>query len=206
VFAIAKQMQKEYGLIHAKGFILQLDCPDLAMERAMLFQDAPLQRFQEVVETHIAALNAAIANIPPDRVRLHVCWGNSEGPHTYDVPLEAILPLLYQARVGALSIELANPRHQHEYAVLKRYPLPDSMLFMPGVIDTTTNYVEHPEVVANRLCQAVDVVGDRSRVIASTDCGFGTYAGWNFVAESVVWAKLRTLVEGAAIASARLWG
>jgi 5-methyltetrahydropteroyltriglutamate--homocysteine methyltransferase len=206
VFAIAKQMQTEYELIHAKGFILQLDCPDLAMERAMLFQDAPLQRFQEVVETHIAALNAAIVNIPADRVRLHVCWGNSEGPHTHDVPLEAILPLLYQAKVGALSIELANPRHQHEYAVLKRYPLPDSMLFLPGVIDTTTNYVEHPEVVANRLCQAVDVVGDRSRVIASTDCGFGTYAGWNFVAESVVWAKLRTLVEGAATASARLWG
>jgi 5-methyltetrahydropteroyltriglutamate--homocysteine methyltransferase len=206
VFAIAKQMQKEYELIHAKGFILQLDCPDLAMERAMLFQDAPLQRFQEVVETHIAALNAAIANIPAEHVRLHVCWGNSEGPHTHDVPLEAILPLLYRARVGALSIELANPRHQHQYAVLKRYPLPDSMLFLPGVIDTTTNYVEHPEVVANRLCQAVDVVGDQSRVIASTDCGFGTYAGWNFVAESVVWAKLQTLVEGAAIASARLWG
>ena len=206
VFAVAKQMQKEYELIHAKGFILQLDCPDLAMERAMLFQDTPLQRFQEVVETHIAALNAAIANIPADRVRLHVCWGNSEGPHTHDVPLEAILPLLYQAKVGALSLELANPRHQHEYAVLKRYPLPDSMLFLPGVIDTTTNYVEHPEVVANRLCQAVDAVGDRSRVIASTDCGFGTYAGWNFVAESVVWAKLRTLAEGAAIASTRLWG
>jgi 5-methyltetrahydropteroyltriglutamate--homocysteine methyltransferase len=206
VFAVAKQMQKEYDLIHARGFILQLDCPDLAMERAMLFQDAPLQRFQEVVETHIAALNAAIVNIPAGRVRLHVCWGNSEGPHTHDVPLEAILPLLYQAKVGALSIELANPRHQHEYAVLKRYPLPDSMLFLPGVIDTTTNYVEHPEVVANRLCQAVDVVGERSRVIASTDCGFGTYAGWNFIAESVVWAKLRTLVEGAAIASTRLWG
>jgi len=205
VFAVAKQMQKEYELIHAKGFILQLDCPDLAMERAMLFQDAPLERFQEVVETHIAALNLAIANIPPDRVRLHVCWGNSEGPHTHDVPLEAILPLLYQARVGALSIELANPRHQHEYAVLKRYPLPDSMLFLPGVIDTTTNYVEHPEVVADRICQSVDAVGDRSRVIASTDCGFGTYAGWNLVAESVVWAKLRTLVEGAALASARLW-
>lgn len=206
VFAVAKQMQKEYEIIHAKGFILQLDCPDLAMERAMLFQDAPLQRFQEVVEMHIAALNAAIANIPPDRVRLHVCWGNSEGPHTYDVPLEAILPLLYQAKVGALSLELANPRHQHEYAVFKRYPLPDSMLFLPGVIDTTTNFVEHPEVVANRICQAVDAVGERSRVIASTDCGFGTYVGWNQVAESVVWAKLRTLVEGAALASRRLWG
>jgi 5-methyltetrahydropteroyltriglutamate--homocysteine methyltransferase len=206
VFAVAKQMQKEYELIHSKGLILQLDCPDLAMERAMLFQDAPLERFQEVVETHIAALNLAIANIPPDRVRLHVCWGNSEGPHTHDVPLEAILPLLYKAKVGALSIELANPRHQHEYAVFKRYPLPDSMLFLPGVIDTTTNFVEHPEVVANRICEAVDAVGDRSRVIASTDCGFGTYVGWNQVAESVVWAKLRTLVEGAARASARLWG
>jgi len=127
-------------------------------------------------------------------------------PHTHDVPLEAILPLLYQAKVGALSIELANPRHQHEYAVLKRYPLPDSMLFLPGVIDTTTNYVEHPEVVANRLCQAVDAVGDRSRVIASTDCGFGPTLDGISVAESVVWAKLRTLVEGAAIASTRLWG
>jgi 5-methyltetrahydropteroyltriglutamate--homocysteine methyltransferase len=205
VFAVARQMRKEYALIHAKGLILQLDCPDLAMERAMLFQDAPLQRFQEVVEMHIAALNLAIAEIPPERVRLHVCWGNSEGPHTHDVPLEAILPLLYKARVGALSVELANPRHQHEYAVFKRYPLPDAMLFLPGVIDTTTNFVEHPEVVANRICQAVDAVGERSRVIASTDCGFGTYVGWNQVAESVVWAKLRTLVEGAALASARLW-
>jgi 5-methyltetrahydropteroyltriglutamate--homocysteine methyltransferase len=205
VFAVARQMQKEYELIHAKGLILQLDCPDLAMERAMLFQEAPLERFLEVVEMHIAALNLAIANIPPEHVRLHVCWGNSEGPHTHDVPLEAILPLLYQARVGALSLELANPRHQHEYAVLKRYPLPDGMLFLPGVIDTTTNFVEHPEVVANRICQAVEAVGERRRVIASTDCGFGTYVGWNQVAESVVWAKLRTLAEGAALASARLW-
>lgn len=205
VFAVARQMQKEYELIHAKGLILQLDCPDLAMERAMLFQDESLARFQEVVEMHIAALNVALANIPPERVRLHVCWGNSEGPHTHDVPLEAILPLLYHARVGALSLELANPRHQHEYAVLKRYPLPATMLFLPGVIDTTTNFVEHPELVANRICEAVDAVGERSRVIASTDCGFGTYVGWNQVAESVVWAKLRTLAEGAALASARLW-
>jgi 5-methyltetrahydropteroyltriglutamate--homocysteine methyltransferase len=121
------------------------------------------------------------------------------------VPLEAILPILYQAQVGALSLELANPRHQHEYRVFKRYPLPDTMLFLPGVIDSTTNYVEHPEVVADRICQAVEAVGDRSRVIASTDCGFGTFAGSELVAESVVWAKLRTLKEGAAIATARLW-
>jgi 5-methyltetrahydropteroyltriglutamate--homocysteine methyltransferase len=204
--ALAEALRVEYEAIVRAGFVLQIDAPDLALERHISFKDQPLAKFVAFVEAVVSAINAALRNVPRDRVRLHVCWGNSEGPHTHDVPLEAILPLLYQARIGALSIELANPRHQHEYAVLKRYPLPDSMLFLPGVIDTTTNYVEHPEVVANRLCQAVDVVGDRSRVIASTDCGFGTYAGWNFVAESVVWAKLRTLVEGAAIASARLWG
>lgn len=206
VFAVAEQMQKEYELIHAKGLLLQIDAPDLAMERAMLFQDAPLQHFQDIVALHIAALNRALEHIPPAQVRLHVCWGNSEGPHTHDVPLEAILPLLYQANVGALSIEMANPRHQHEYAAFQRHPLPAHMLLLPGVIDTTTNFVEHPEVVANRLCQVVAVVGERSRVIASVDCGFGTHASWNLVAESVVWAKLRALSEGAALASRRLWG
>jgi 5-methyltetrahydropteroyltriglutamate--homocysteine methyltransferase len=135
-----------------------------------------------------------------------VCWGNYDGPHTHDVPLGAILPVLYQAKVGALSLELANPRHQHEYKVLKRYPLPDCMLFLPGVIDSTTNFVEHPEVVADRIGQAVDAVGDRSRVIACVDCGFGTFAGSELVAESVVWAKLRALKEGADIATRRLWG
>ena len=205
VFAVARQMQKEYELIHTKGLLLQLDCPDLAMERAILFQHDSLQRFQAVVEMHIAALNLAIANIPPERVRLHVCWGNYEGPHTHDVPLEAILPLLYQARVGALSIELANPRHQHEYRLFKRYPLPDTMLLLPGVIDSTTNFVEHPEVVAQRIEQVVDAVGDRSRVIASVDCGFGTNVGTRQVTTDVVWAKLQALVEGARIASTRLW-
>jgi 5-methyltetrahydropteroyltriglutamate--homocysteine methyltransferase len=205
VFAVARQMQKEYELIHAKGLLLQLDCPDLAMERAMLFQHDSLAHFQGIVEMHIAALNLAIANIPAERVRLHVCWGNYEGPHTHDVPLEAILPLLYQAKVGALSIELANPRHQHEIQLFTRYPLPDTMLLLPGVIDSTTNFVEHPEVVAQRLEQAVHAVGDRSRVIASVDCGFGTSAGRRQVTTDVVWAKLRALVEGARIASTRLW-
>jgi 5-methyltetrahydropteroyltriglutamate--homocysteine methyltransferase len=175
------------------------------MERTRFFQHETLERFQDSLAMHIDAINLATANIPPDRIRLHVCWGNYDGPHTHDVPLEAILPILYQAQVGALSLELANPRHQHEYRVFKRYPLPDTMLFLPGVIDSTTNYVEHPEVVADRICQAVEAVGDRSRVIASTDCGFGTFAGSELVAESVVWAKLRTLKEGAAIATARLW-
>ena len=184
----------------------KLDCPDLAMERTRYFQNDSLERFQEIVALHIDAINLAIANIPPEHIRLHVCWGNYDGPHVHDVPLEAILPLLYKAQVVALSIELANPRHQHEYKVFKHYPLPDHMLFMPGVIDSTTNYVEHPEVVADRICQAVEAVGDRSRVIASTDCGFGTFAGSEMVADSVVWVKLRTLKEGADLATRRLWG
>ena len=206
VMALARQMQHEYEFIHAQGFTLQLDCPDLAMERTRYFQDDALERLQEIVALHIDAINLAISNTPPEHIRLHVCWGNYDGPHVHDVPLEAILPLLYKARVGALSIELANPRHQHEYKVFKHYPLPDQMLFMPGVIDSTTNYVEHPEVVADRICQAVEAVGDRSRVIASTDCGFGTFAGSEMVADSVVWVKLRALREGADMATRRLWG
>jgi 5-methyltetrahydropteroyltriglutamate--homocysteine methyltransferase len=204
--ALAREMRKEYELIHGHGLVLQLDCPDLAMERARFFQDEPLDRFLQMVELHVAAVNEATAAIPPERIRLHVCWGNYDGPHTHDVPLEAVLPIVYGARVGALSLPLANPRHQHEYRVLKRHPLPDSMLLLPGVIDSTTNYVEHPEVVADRICQAVDAVGDRSRVIASTDCGFGTFAGSENVAPTVVWAKLRALADGAALATARLWG
>ena len=206
VSALAAEMRKEYALIHARGLVLQVDAPDLAMERTRLFQHEPLERFLAVVEMHVDALNRATAGIPPGRIRLHVCWGNYDGPHVHDVPLEAILPLLYRARVGALSLELANPRHQHEHKVLKRHPLPEGMLLLPGVIDSTTNFVEHPEVVADRIVQAVDAVGDRSRVIASTDCGFGTFAGTDMVAESVVWAKLRALREGADLASARLWG
>jgi 5-methyltetrahydropteroyltriglutamate--homocysteine methyltransferase len=206
VFALAEQMRREYEFIHSRGLLLQLDCPDLAMERTRLFQNDSLERFQEIVATHIDAINLAVTNIPPERIRLHVCWGNNDSPHIYDVPLEAILPILYRANVGALSLELANPRHQHEYKVFKRHPLPESMLFLPGVIDSTTNFVEHPEVVADRICQAVEAIGDRNRVIASVDCGFGTFAGSELVAESVVWAKLQTLKEGAALATKRLWG
>lgn len=206
VLALAEQMKKEYEYIHAQGFVLQLDAPDLAMERTFLFQEKSVREFQQIVEIHIAALNQAIPNIPPEWVRLHVCWGNYDGPHNHDVPLEDILPLLYQAKVGALSLELANPRHQHEYKVFKKYPLPDSMILIPGVIDSTTNYIEHPEVVADRICQVVEVVGDRSRVIAGTDCGFGTFAGWEMVPESVVWAKLKACSEGARLATQRLWG
>ena len=206
VFAVARQLKKEYEYIHAQGLVLQIDAPDLAMERSFLFQDVSLPEFQRVVETHIAALNLAVENIPAERIRLHVCWGNYDGPHNHDVPLEDILPIICRARVGALSLELANPRHQHEHKVLKNHPLPDSMLLIPGVIDSTTNYVEHPEVVADRICQAVEAVGDRSRVIAGTDCGFGTFAGWEMVPDSVVWAKMKACSQGARIATQRLWG
>ncbi len=205
VLALAREMRKEYELIHARGLLLQVDCPDLAMERTRFFRKDSLDRFLQMVELHVDAINRATAGIPPDRIRLHLCWGNYDGPHIHDVPLEAVLPIVYRARVGALSLPLANPRHQHEYRVLKAHPLPDSMLLLPGVIDTTTNYVEHPEVVADRVCAAVDAVGDRTRVIASTDCGFGTFAGSEMVAHSVVWAKLGALSEGTALASRRLW-
>ncbi|HEX5528422.1 MAG TPA: methionine synthase [Methylomirabilota bacterium] len=205
VMALSREMRKEYELIHARGLLLQVDCPDLAMERARFFRRDSLERFLQMVELHVEAINRATAGIPPDRIRLHLCWGNYDGPHTHDVPLEAVLPIVARARVGALSLPLANPRHQHEYRVLRAHPLPDGMLLLPGVIDTTTNYVEHPEVVADRICAAVEAAGDRTRVIASTDCGFGTFAGSEMVAHRVVWAKLAALRDGAAIASRRLW-
>jgi 5-methyltetrahydropteroyltriglutamate--homocysteine methyltransferase len=205
VFALARQMKKEYERI-ARDFVLQIDAPDLAMERTILFQDKSVPEFLAIAEMHVAAINEAVSGIPRDRIRLHCCWGNWEGPHVDDVPMAEVLPLLYGAKVGALSIEFANPRHQHEYAALKRARLPPEFLLLPGVIDSTTNYVEHPEVIANRICEAVDAVGDRSRVIASSDCGFGTFAGDEMVAEDVVWAKLRSCREGADIATKRLWG
>ena len=204
--ALAREMRKEYELIVSRGFVLQLDCPDLAMERARFFQDEPLDRFLDAVALHIDAINEALAAIPPDRVRLHLCWGNYDGPHTHDVPLEPLLPIIYRARVGALSLPLASPRHQHELRAFRRHPLPDAMLFLPGVIDSTTNVVEHPEVVADRIVAAAEAVGDRTRVLAGVDCGFGTFAGSQLVEESVVWTKLRTLREGADLASKRLWG
>ena len=202
VMALAEEMRKEYEIITARGVVLQLDCPDLAMERHVAYQDEPLEAFQEVVALHIRAINHAIRNIPREQVRLHVCWGNTEGPHHYDVPLEDILPLVYEANVGALVMEMANPRHAHEYKVYQRFPLPENMLLVAGVIDTKTNYVEHPEVVADRLRLAVDAVGgDPSRVMAGTDCGFDTSAGSNRVDKDIVWMKLAAMRKGADLAS-----
>jgi 5-methyltetrahydropteroyltriglutamate--homocysteine methyltransferase len=204
--ALAREMRKEYLAIHQAGVILQIDAPDLAMDRSVFYRDLSEAEFVKAAEMHVAALNQAIAGIPPDRIRLHCCWGNWDGPHIYDVALESILPVLYQASVGALSIEFANPRHQHEYHALRRHKLPAHMVILPGVIDTTTNIVEHPEVVARRLQEAVAVVGDRERVVASADCGFGTFTGREWVIEPAVWLKLKAMREGADLASARLWG
>ena len=207
VFALAEELRKEYEIIVANGLTLQLDCPDLAMERHISYQDEPLSAFRDLVALHIRAINHALANIPRDRVRLHVCWGNSEGPHQYDVPLEDIVDLLYEANVGALVMEMANPRHAHEHRVYRDIPLPEGMLLVSGVIDTKTNYVEHPRLVADRLHQAVTAAGgDPTRVLAGTDCGFDTSAGSNRVEAGIVWLKLQAMREGADIATRELFG
>jgi 5-methyltetrahydropteroyltriglutamate--homocysteine methyltransferase len=204
--ALAREMRNEYLAIHNGGLLLQIDAPDLAMDRSMAYRDLSDQEFVKTAEMHVAALNQAIEGIPRDRVRLHCCWGNWNGPHYFDVALDLILPVLYQANVGALSIEFGNPRHQHEFEALRRNKLPSHMVLIPGVIESNSNIVEHPEVVARRLEEAVSVVGDRERVIASTDCGFGTFTNREYVIEPAVWLKLKALRQGADIASARLWG
>jgi 5-methyltetrahydropteroyltriglutamate--homocysteine methyltransferase len=206
VFALAREMRNEYAAITKAGFVLQIDAPDLAMDRTIGFQDKSEAEFIAACETIVAAINTAIEGLPREQIRLHCCWGNWEGPHTHDIPLTSVLPVLEQAKVGALSVEFGNPRHQHEYEVLRRRRLPDHLVLVAGVIDTTTNFVEHPEVVAKRLGDIVGAVGDRERVVASTDCGFGTFAGREWVAEDVVWAKLQALRAGAEIATAKLWG
>ena len=203
--AVADALRTEYEAIAARGHILQIDAPDLAMERHRLFADRPLADFLAFVDLTVAAINRALANVPPDRVRLHVCWGNYEGPHIFDVPLEDLLPHLFPARVGGLVLSMANPRHAHEHRVLARLGLPRDWLLIAGVIDTTTNYVEHPEVVAERIELAARAVGDPRRVLAGTDCGFDTSTGCGCVADEVVWEKLRSLRAGADLATARLY-
>ena len=204
--ALSRELKNEYQAIHKAGLILQIDAPDLAMDRTMMYRDLSEADFVKAVERHVQAINDGIEGIPRERVRLHVCYGNWEGPHIHDIPLTKILPALYQAKVGALSIEFSNPRHAHEYAAFKTHPLPKDMLLVPGVIETTSNFVEHPEVVARRIEEAVRAVGERERVIASTDCGFGTFTKREWVIEPVVWLKLKAIRQGADIASARLWG
>jgi 5-methyltetrahydropteroyltriglutamate--homocysteine methyltransferase len=204
--ALAREMSKEYQAIHKAGLILQIDAPDLAMDRTMFYRDLSDADFAKACELHVAMINKGIEGIPRDRVRLHVCYGNWEGPHVHDIALAKILPALYQAKVGAISIEFSNPRHAHEYEALKRVPFPKDVILIPGVVETTSNFVEHPEVVARRIEEAVAAVGERERVIASTDCGFGTFTNREWVVEPAVWLKLRSIREGADIASRRLWG
>jgi 5-methyltetrahydropteroyltriglutamate--homocysteine methyltransferase len=202
--ALAVALQQEYETIVRRGFLLQLDCPDLALERHLSYQDRPLGDFVGFVERVVGSINKALENIPRDRVRLHVCWGNYEGPHDSDVPLADILPAIREAKVGAFFFPFANPRHAHEYHVFEKQPLADDQILIAGVIDSLTNFVEHPEAVAERLERVAAAVGDPHRVIAGTDCGFDTSAGMGRVAEDVVWAKLKSLDEGARLASERL--
>jgi 5-methyltetrahydropteroyltriglutamate--homocysteine methyltransferase len=204
VNVLAEGLRTEYAAIAEAGFLLQIDAPDLALERHTLFQDKPLADFLLFVRMVVAAINRSLVGIPREQVRLHVCWGNYEGPHDCDVPLEEIWPDVAQINAGAVMLSMANPRHAHEYRLFQDPAFLGDRLLIPGVIDTTTNYVEHPQVVADRIERVAKAVGDPRRIMAGTDCGFETSAGSNRVIEEVVWAKLRSLAEGAAIASERL--
>jgi 5-methyltetrahydropteroyltriglutamate--homocysteine methyltransferase len=202
--AMADVMRDEYEAIVEAGFLLQVDCPDLAMGRNAEFSDLTTEEFKKVAEMHIEVLNGALANIDPERMRMHVCWGNYEGPHNHDIPLLEIAPIVLKARPAALCIEGSNPRHAHEWKTWSEIPLPDDKVIVTGCLDTTTNFVEHPELVADRIVRYASVVG-RERVIAGVDCGFGTMIGLDGVESNVAWAKLRSLVEGADLASQALW-
>ena len=198
-------MKDEYDAIHRAGFILQVDCPDLAMGRHLAFPDLSNAEFLKIAAANVEALNHALRDIPPDRMRLHLCWGNYEGPHHRDIPLKEILPIALKARPQALSFEGANPRHEHEWIVFKDVKLPDDRLIIPGVLDSTTNFIEHPELVAQRLIRYAEIVG-RERVLAGTDCGFATFArSVNQVEPEIAWAKFKSMAEGAKLASRQLW-
>ena len=203
--ALAAALRVEYEAIARNGFLLQLDCPDLALERHTSYRDRPLADFVAFVESVVAAINKAVTNIPREKIRLHVCWGNYEGPHDQDVALADILPAILKAKAGAIFFPFANPRHAHEFRVLEKTPLASDQLLIAGVIDTLTNFVEHPEVVADRIERIAGAIGDPRRVLAATDCGFDTSAGMGRVAEDVVWAKLRALRDGAQLATKNLF-
>jgi 5-methyltetrahydropteroyltriglutamate--homocysteine methyltransferase len=204
LFAIADAMRHEYESVAQAGLLLQVDCPDLAMGRHIQFAGMSLEEFRSMARLHVEALNHALANIPPEQLRLHLCWGNYEGPHHYDVPLADIIDIVLMARPHGLSFEAANPRHAHEWQLFEHVKLPQDKVLIPGVIESKTNYVEHPEVVAQRLSRYTRLVG-RERVIAGTDCGFGTWVGQAAVDPGVVWAKMASLVEGARVASRAFW-
>ncbi|MHB2169314.1 cobalamin-independent methionine synthase II family protein [Alsobacter sp. R-9] len=200
---IAEGMRAEYEAIVAAGLILQIDAPDLGLGRHMMYRTLDEDGFLRRAALHVEVLNHALRNVPRDRVRMHICWGNYEGPHTRDIALARVLPVLLKAKPGALLFEASNPRHAHEWTVWREAALPDDLVLIPGCLDSTTNFVEHPELVAQRIAAFVDAVGSE-RVIAGTDCGFSTFAGFGAVDPEIAWAKLAALVEGAAIASRRM--
>ncbi|MGR8948176.1 MAG: cobalamin-independent methionine synthase II family protein [Gammaproteobacteria bacterium] len=203
--ALGKVMQEEFETIHAAGLTLQVDCPDLAMARHIKYKALSDEEFLREAGKQLEVLNLALQNIPAENVRLHICWGNYEGPHHLDIPLQKIVSLICSARAQVLSFEASNPRHAHEAEVWRAIDLPDDKILMPGVIDTCTNYIDHPELVAERICKFANIVG-RERVLAGTDCGFGTFTKFGRVNPSIAMEKLSSVVQGAEIASKRLWG
>jgi len=204
IYAIADAMRDEYETVANAGFVLQFDCPDLGMGRHIQYADLDLKEFRKRITLHIEALNHAVKNIPADRLRMHLCWGNYEGPHHYDVPLADIVDVVFKAKPAAISMEGANPRHNHEWAVFETVKLPDGKVLIPGVIESKSNFIEHPEVIAQRISRYADLVG-RENVIAGSDCGYGTWVGQAAVDPDLVFAKLKAMADGAAIATRRFW-
>ncbi|MEM9310051.1 MAG: cobalamin-independent methionine synthase II family protein [Pseudomonadota bacterium] len=202
--ALAEAMRPEYEAIVEAGLQIQLDCPDLALGRHMMFKDRSDEEFVKSANKHVDALNHALRNVPKDKVKMHMCWGNYEGPHHHDAPMGMVLPVALRAKIGGLSFEHANPRHAHEWKVFEAMDIPEDLTLIPGVIDSTTHFIEHPELVAQRIETFTNLVG-RERVIAGSDCGFSTFAGYNGLDEEIVYAKLGSMSEGARIASERLW-
>lgn len=205
LFALADAMAKEYKAITNAGLILQLDSPDLGLGRHMMFKDQPDEEYIKLASLHVEALNQALSGIDKSQIRMHVCWGNYEGPHHRDAPMEMVLPIALKANIGALLFEASNPRHAHEWKVFAETTLPDDLILIPGVLDSTSNFIEHPKLIAERLCRFADIVG-RERVMAGSDCGFSTFAGFGAVDSEITYAKLASMTEGAALASASLWG
>jgi 5-methyltetrahydropteroyltriglutamate--homocysteine methyltransferase len=204
IFAIADAMRTEYETVARAGFVLQIDCPDLAMGRHIQYADLDLAGFRKRAQLHVEALNHAVANIPAEQLRMHLCWGNYEGPHHHDVPLADIIDIVFSAKPTAISLEAANPRHAHEWSVFERVKLPEGKVLIPGVIESKSNFIEHPELIAHRIGHYAKLVG-RENVIAGSDCGYGTWVGQAAVDPDVVFAKLAAMAEGARIASRRFW-
>jgi 5-methyltetrahydropteroyltriglutamate--homocysteine methyltransferase len=204
LYAIAEAMRPEYEAVAKAGFILQIDCPDLAMGKHIKYYDADLKTFRKAAQMNIEALNHALSNIPAEQLRMHVCWGNYEGPHHYDVPLADVIDLVFMAKPNAISFEAANPRHAHEWTLFETVKLPDGKVLIPGVIESKSNFIEHPELIAQRIGRYAKLVGAEN-VMAGSDCGYGTWVGQAAVDADVVWAKLAALAEGARIASREFW-